>query len=91
VGWLLNGAATYLLTRGDPRAAGSLFERAHDLIRDRLGEDDRATLASGSHLAADLLAPATGVAAGGAPARAGVAPPMRGSNDPRTTRTHGRP
>ena len=56
VSWLLNRAATYLLTRGEPQAARPLLERAHDLHRDRLGADHPDTLASANNLAADLRA-----------------------------------
>jgi hypothetical protein len=56
VSWLLDRAATYRQTRGEPRAALPLFRRAHDLDRERLGDDHRDTLASARHLARDLRA-----------------------------------
>ncbi|RSD08157.1 tetratricopeptide repeat protein [Amycolatopsis eburnea] len=54
VAYLLDRAASYLQTRGDPRAALPLFQRAYALHRDRLGQDDPSTLTSASNLAADL-------------------------------------
>lgn len=54
--WLLDRAATYLHTRGEPRPARALFERAHQLYRDTLGEDHPDTLESASNLALDLCA-----------------------------------
>jgi hypothetical protein len=56
VPWLLDRAASYLQTTGEPRSARPLFERAHQLRRDMLGEDDPATLNSANHLASDLHA-----------------------------------
>jgi Tetratricopeptide repeat/Domain of unknown function (DUF4062)/NB-ARC domain len=56
VAWLLDRAATYLHTRGEPRPARALFERAHQLYRDTLGEDHPTTLTSANNLAADLHA-----------------------------------
>ncbi|MBV9011111.1 MAG: tetratricopeptide repeat protein [Pseudonocardiales bacterium] len=54
VAWLLDRAATYLHTRGEPRSARALFERAHQLRRCRLGEDHPDTLESAHNLARDL-------------------------------------
>jgi tetratricopeptide (TPR) repeat protein len=54
VAWLLNRAAQYLQSRGDPAPARPLFERAWDLRRSRLGEDHPDTLGSASNLAYDL-------------------------------------
>ena len=56
VAWLLNRAATYLLTRGEPRPARALFQRAHQLCSDTLGEEHPDTLASAGNLAAVLQA-----------------------------------
>jgi hypothetical protein len=57
VSWLLNRAAIYLLTRGEPRAAARpLLERAHDLYREQLGDDHPDTLASANNLAVGLRA-----------------------------------
>jgi tetratricopeptide (TPR) repeat protein len=56
VAWLLDRAATYLYTRGEPRAARALFERAHQLYCDTLGEDHPTTLESANNLARDLQA-----------------------------------
>jgi tetratricopeptide (TPR) repeat protein len=56
VPWLLDRAATYLHARGEPRAARPLFERAHQLYRDILGEDHPDTFVSANHLADDLHA-----------------------------------
>jgi tetratricopeptide (TPR) repeat protein len=56
ISWLLDIAGTYLLNRGQPRAARALFERAHRLNRDMLGEDHPATLTAANNLAADLRA-----------------------------------
>ncbi|MFN2494663.1 MAG: FxSxx-COOH system tetratricopeptide repeat protein [Pseudonocardiaceae bacterium] len=55
VAWLLNGAALYLLTRGEPGPARLLFERALTDHRRVLGEDHPQTLRSASYLALDLL------------------------------------
>src|SRR5262249_19241689 len=46
VAWLLDHAAIYLQSSGDPRAALPLFQRAHDLSRPRLGADPPDTLAT---------------------------------------------
>ncbi len=56
VPWLLNRAATYLHTRGEPRPARALYERVHLLRRNMLGEDHPDTLTSANHLANDLRA-----------------------------------
>ncbi|MGH3770589.1 MAG: FxSxx-COOH system tetratricopeptide repeat protein [Pseudonocardiaceae bacterium] len=52
--WLLDRAATYLVTRGEPRPARALFERVYQLNRDLLGDDHPDTLNSVSNLANDL-------------------------------------
>ncbi|PZS16212.1 MAG: hypothetical protein DLM60_15765, partial [Pseudonocardiales bacterium] len=54
VPWLLDRAARYLHTRGEPRPARPLFERAHQLRRDMLGEEHPDTLLSANNLALDL-------------------------------------
>jgi hypothetical protein len=54
VTYLLNRAATYLQTRGDPRAALPLFERSYGLSRETNGHDDRDTLLFASNLGLDL-------------------------------------
>ena len=54
VAWLLDRAATYLETRGDPAAAVPLQERALDLRRSRLGADHSDSLESACNLAAAL-------------------------------------
>jgi hypothetical protein len=54
--WLLDGAATYLQTRGEPRAGLPLFQRTYALYRARLGDDDPNTLRSASYLAISLRA-----------------------------------
>ncbi len=51
VAWLLDYAAHYRDTRGEPRAALPLARRAHTLYRDRLGADHPDTLGSASNLA----------------------------------------
>src|SRR5918998_1438231 len=51
VAWLLDRAATYLQTRGEPVPARPLFERALDLYRFRLGDDHPHTLESATSLA----------------------------------------
>jgi hypothetical protein len=56
VPWLLDRAATYLQTRGEPRPARTLFERAYQLYRDMLGEDHAGTLASANNFANNLSA-----------------------------------
>ncbi|MGH3864798.1 MAG: FxSxx-COOH system tetratricopeptide repeat protein [Pseudonocardiaceae bacterium] len=52
--WLLDRAATYLVTRGEPRPARALFDRVYQLNRDILGDDHPDTLNSASNLANDL-------------------------------------
>jgi Tetratricopeptide repeat/Domain of unknown function (DUF4062)/AAA ATPase domain len=54
--WLLDSAATYLLTRGEPRTARPLFERAYRLAQQRHGDDHPDTLISANNLALDLWA-----------------------------------
>ena len=54
VPWLLDRAAIYLVTRGEPRPARALFERVYQLNRDALGDDHPDTLNSVSNLANDL-------------------------------------
>jgi hypothetical protein len=54
VPWLLDRAASYLHTRGEPGTARPLHERALTDHRRMLGEDHPNTLLSASHLAADL-------------------------------------
>jgi tetratricopeptide (TPR) repeat protein len=54
VSWLLDRAAAYRHSRGEPRAALPLFHRAYALRRHRLGDDHPATLASASNLAFNL-------------------------------------
>lgn len=54
VAWLLDGAATYVHTRGNPARARSLFERALSLRRAVLGDDHPDTLDSAGNLAAGL-------------------------------------
>jgi len=56
VAWLLDCAATYVLTRGEPAAAQPLSERALDLNRSRLGDDHPDTLGSANTLARNLSA-----------------------------------
>jgi tetratricopeptide (TPR) repeat protein len=56
VPWLLDRAATYLQTSGEPGAARALFERAHQLYRNVLGEDHPSTLFSANNLVGDLRA-----------------------------------
>jgi tetratricopeptide (TPR) repeat protein len=52
---LLDRAATYLLIRGEPRAALAVYERAYDVRRDKFGDDHPDTLTSASNLALNLL------------------------------------
>ncbi len=52
--WLLDRAAIYLVTRGEPQPARALFERVYQLNRDALGDDHPDTLNSVSNLANDL-------------------------------------
>ena len=54
VPWLLHRAATFLHTRGEPRSARPLFERAYRLHRDMLGDYHPDTLRSANNLALDL-------------------------------------
>jgi tetratricopeptide (TPR) repeat protein len=54
VAWLLNRAAKYLQSQGEPTPARPLFERARDLCRSLLGDDHPDTLKSASNLVADL-------------------------------------
>ncbi len=54
VAWLLDRAASYLQTRGEPGPARPLFERALADRRRVLGEDHPDTLGSANNLALDL-------------------------------------
>ncbi|MGQ0775904.1 MAG: FxSxx-COOH system tetratricopeptide repeat protein [Pseudonocardiales bacterium] len=54
VAWLLDRAAQYLHTRGEPAAARPLLERTRDLRRSLLGEAHPDTLESASNLALSL-------------------------------------
>ncbi|UOX93554.1 FxSxx-COOH system tetratricopeptide repeat protein [Amycolatopsis sp. FBCC-B4732] len=54
VAYLLDRTASYLQTRGDPRAAVPLFQRGYVLSRDLLGEDHPNTFTSAGNLALDL-------------------------------------
>ena len=54
VAWLLNRAAMYLQTRGEPAPAGPLFERAWKLRRSMLGDDHADTLESAGSLCLNL-------------------------------------
>ncbi len=56
VAWLLDQAASYLHTRGEPGPARPLFERALADRRRVLGEDHPDSLASANNLAFDLWA-----------------------------------
>ena len=51
VAWLLDRAGTYRHTRGEPRAALPLLDRAYAMRRDRLGDDHPDTLTSASNRA----------------------------------------
>ena len=51
---LLERAATFLLTRGEPLAAVAPFERAYGVRRDKFGDDHPDTLTSASNLALNL-------------------------------------
>jgi tetratricopeptide (TPR) repeat protein len=53
---LLITAALYLQTRGEPRAALPLMERAYESNRARLGDDHPSTLAAANNLAISLQA-----------------------------------
>ena len=52
--WLLDRAAVYLQTRGEPTTAQPLFERAYELVRDRLGADHPHTLRAANNLALNM-------------------------------------
>jgi class 3 adenylate cyclase len=52
--WLLDHAATYLQTRGEPRTAHPLIQRAYQLARRRHGADHPDTLTSAHNLARGL-------------------------------------
>jgi hypothetical protein len=52
VAWLLSRAAMYLRSRGEPKPARPLFERAFELYRRLLGEDHSDTLKSADNLRA---------------------------------------
>jgi tetratricopeptide (TPR) repeat protein len=54
VAWLLDHAATYLHTRGEPRPALPLHQRAVELYQRLRGEDHPDTLRSAHNLALDL-------------------------------------
>jgi hypothetical protein len=56
VAWLLNEAAVYLLTRGEPAAGLPLIERALELRRRVLGEEHPDTLTSANNRALNLRA-----------------------------------
>jgi hypothetical protein len=49
--WLLRHASLYMTSRGEPRTARPLAQRAHDLSRNRLGEDHPDTMTAASNLA----------------------------------------
>jgi tetratricopeptide (TPR) repeat protein len=51
---LLDRAATYLQTRGEPQAALAPYERAYEVRRDTFGDDHPDTLTSASNLALNL-------------------------------------
>ena len=51
VSWLLRHAGRYLQARGEARAARALFADAHDLYRQRLGDDHPDTVAAARDLA----------------------------------------
>jgi tetratricopeptide (TPR) repeat protein len=51
---LLNRAATYLVTRGEPQAALAPYEHAYDVRRAIFGDDHPDTLTSASNLALNL-------------------------------------
>lgn len=54
VDWLVEQLATHLHTRGEPRAARPLLERAFQRYRERLGDDHPGTLAIANNLAIAL-------------------------------------
>jgi hypothetical protein len=56
IAWLLDRAALYLHTRGEPRAARPLFDRARQLRQRLHGDDHPDTLTSTGNLALDLAA-----------------------------------
>jgi tetratricopeptide (TPR) repeat protein len=56
VAWLLGRAAIYLQTRGEPRPARPLVERALQLRQQLLGDDHPETRVSANNLAVDLHA-----------------------------------
>jgi hypothetical protein len=56
VAWLLTRAGNYLHTRGEPRPARPLLERAFTLHQQLLGQDHPDTLLSANNLAGDLSA-----------------------------------
>jgi hypothetical protein len=56
VDWLLDRMATYLQTRGEPRAALPHFQRAHSQRLARLGDNHPDTLTSANNLANNLRA-----------------------------------
>jgi tetratricopeptide (TPR) repeat protein len=51
---LLDRAATYLLSRGEPQAAMAAYERTYDFRREKFGDDHPDTLTSASNLALNL-------------------------------------
>src|SRR6185437_4377587 len=51
---LLDRAATYLLTRGEPQAAVAAYERTYHVRREKFGADHPDTLISASNLALNL-------------------------------------
>ena len=51
---LLDCAATYLLTRGEPQAAMATYAHTYAVRRDKFGDDHPDTLTSASNLAQDL-------------------------------------
>jgi Tetratricopeptide repeat/Domain of unknown function (DUF4062)/NB-ARC domain len=56
VAWLLDRAGSYMLTRGEPRPARPLLERAFETHQRLLGDDHPDTLISADSLTADLRA-----------------------------------
>jgi tetratricopeptide (TPR) repeat protein len=51
---LLDRAATYLLTRGEPQAALAVYQRAYTVRREKFGDDHPDTLTSASNVALGL-------------------------------------
>src|SRR4029079_17337193 len=51
---LLDRAATYLLTHGEPQAAVAAYKRTYDVRRDKFGDDHPDTLTAASNLALNL-------------------------------------